>query len=191
MIFHTRSIPFGIYHYPHSTDELARIVMAHEEMILRLESDWKNHDSHSPSSARYREYNFLTFPGTKDFKQFLHHTIDDYYRRLNWALPTHRWLQCWVNIHREGQHLKPHVHAGCKLSGHLTLACHSTRTTYFNQMTLDIENEPGLMTLIGREKVPHQTTPVEGKDIRISVAFDVFESSTKIRNHWVRLEADA
>jgi hypothetical protein len=189
MIFHVRHVPFGIYFYPTVPTDLAQIVLGQEEAILQLERDW-DADYRSPTSARYRHYNFLTFAGTEDFKKFLHLSIDDFYRRMRWPIPSHRWLQCWVNIHREGQFLGRHCHSDCKLSGHMTIACNQTQTTYFNEHTFSLENEPGILTLIGSDFVLHETSPVVGNDVRISVAFDLYEREEKDRGHWVRLEPE-
>jgi hypothetical protein len=189
MIFHVRHIPFGVYFYPTQPTDLAQIALGQEEAILLHDRDWLT-DMKSPTTARYRHYNFLTFAGTEAFKDFLLLSIDDFYRRMRWPIPSHRWLQCWVNIHREGQFLSRHVHSDCKLSGHMTLACNGTRTTYFSEHSFSLENEPGILTLIGTDFVPHETSPVEGSDVRISVAFDLYEHEEKVRGHWVRLEPE-
>lgn len=189
MIFHVRMIPFGSYTYPYSSEQLQKIILASEEAILKLDPDWTPGHK-SPTSARYRQYNFLNFPGSEDFKTFLRQSIDDFYRRMNWKIPKSRYLQCWVNIHRNGEHLHAHAHQDCKMSGHMTVACQGTRTTYFKETTFEIENEPGLLTLIGCDRVPHYTSPVIGDVPRISIAFDLYESDEKVREHWVKLESE-
>lgn len=187
MIFHLRHIPFGIYHYPKDVAALGKLILDQEAAILELPRFWKE-DYKSATSARYKYYNFLAFEGTDDFRAFLHKSVDDFYHRLNWPITTYRWLQCWVNVHRDGQFLAPHVHFDCKMSGHMTIACHNSRTTYFNDHTFSLENEPGILTLLGAELVPHFTSPVPAGTTRISVAFDIYESNEKIKDHWVRLE---
>lgn len=189
MIFHLREIPFGVYRYPLSTDSLNDLILAKEPTILTYDLDWPD-ENKSPTTARYGSYNFLTYPGTDDFKAFIITAIDDFYRKMNWDIPTERWVQCWVNIHREGQRLGLHTHHDCKLSGHMTVACNGSYTAYYSSMLFELENEPGLLTLIGAERVPHATSAVVGDQARISIAFDVMENKAELFDNWILLHKE-
>ncbi len=61
------------------------------------------------------------------------------------------------------------------MHGHLTVVTPGSRTGYQfdNGEVVEIENEPGLLTLIGRTGVMHYTTPNPSDQPRISIAFDL------------------
>ena len=61
------------------------------------------------------------------------------------------------------------------MHGHLTVATPGSNTGYDfdNGETVEIENEPGLLTLIGRAGVMHYTTPNPSTEPRISIALDL------------------
>jgi hypothetical protein len=84
------------------------------------------------------------------------------------------WVQCWENVLRRDGHLHKHAH-NFFMHGHLTVATPGSRTGYeFESGELvEIENEPGLLTLIGRAGVMHYTTPNPSHEPRISIAFDL------------------
>ena len=61
------------------------------------------------------------------------------------------------------------------MHGHLTVATPGSNTGYEfeNGDAIEIKNEPGLLTLIGRAGVMHYTTPNPTDEPRISMAFDL------------------
>lgn len=196
MILYVKLVPIGIYYFedPSKLDDLRDYILSKETQLLKLERTWKS-DDNSPTSARYKSYNFLgdevLFPYTDEiptlFRSFLKRKVDQFYQDLNWPLKK-RWLQCWVNIHHRGQNLKLHTHKDCKLSGHLTVTCTNSRTHYVSDAYMEVVNEPGMLTLIGRELFPHGTSSVESDEPRISIAFDLYESDEKRFPHWVSLD---
>jgi hypothetical protein len=84
------------------------------------------------------------------------------------------WIQCWENVLRRDGHLHKHAH-NFFMHGHLTVTTPGSRTGYEfeNGEAVEIENEPGLLTLIGRAGVMHYTTPNPSDQPRISIAFDL------------------
>jgi len=87
------------------------------------------------------------------------------------------WVQCWENVLRRDGHLHKHAH-NFFMHGHLTVATPGSRTGYEfeNGENVEIENEPGLLTLIGQPGVMHYTTPNPSDQPRISLAFDLCRS---------------
>lgn len=84
------------------------------------------------------------------------------------------WVQCWENVLRRDGHLHKHAHSFF-MHGHLTVATPGSNTGYEfeNGDAIEIKNEPGLLTLIGRAGVMHYTTPNPTDEPRISMAFDL------------------
>lgn len=195
MITYLKLVPLGFYRLPapESLPDLAQYILTKETQILELDRTWSG-DRASPTSARYKNYNFFgdskIFSPTDElletYRTFLRARINQFYEELGWEKKT-RWLQSWVNIHHKGQFLHNHIHEDCRLSGHLTVACEGTRTTYFHEGVFEVVNEPGILTLIGADRIPHRTSVVTTDKPRISIAFDVLESEEKKHPHWVKL----
>lgn len=84
------------------------------------------------------------------------------------------WVQCWENVLRRDGHLHKHAHNFFR-HGHLTVATPGSHTGYEfgNGEIVEIENEPGLLTLIGQPGLMHYTTPNPSDRPRISIAFDL------------------
>lgn len=93
-------------------------------------------------------------------------------------------IQCWANVMREGEEIRPHIHASGEwsyLGGHVTVQCEDTSTVYINP--IDQINEPdvyvsynriGKITLF-QHNIPHYTTPHHSttNSERITLAFDI------------------
>lgn len=84
------------------------------------------------------------------------------------------WVQCWQNVIRRGQALHEHAHPYF-MHGHLTVATPGSATGYVfdDGARVEIPNEPGLLTLIGRAGVRHYTTENASDEPRITIAFDL------------------
>ena len=92
------------------------------------------------------------------------------------------WIQCWANVIRAGQSMKPHIHSVdpfCYLGGHITVQCNDTSTVYINPVNqLNDPNEFKVKNVVGnltifQECIPHYTTPHVGEKERITLAFDL------------------
>ena len=60
----------------------------------------------------------------------------------------------------------------------MTVHTRNTSTIYGDRDEIDIRNEAGLMTVIGKDRVPHFVTPYrESTGARVSIAFDVVSES--------------
>jgi hypothetical protein len=92
------------------------------------------------------------------------------------------WLQCWANVLRDGEEIKPHIHSVnpfCYLGGHIVVQCNDTSTVYINPVNqINDPNEHRIKNVVGavtifQECVPHYTTPHSGDKERITLAFDL------------------
>ena len=92
------------------------------------------------------------------------------------------WIQCWANVLRDGQDIKPHIHSThkyCYLGGHITVQCNDTSTVYINPInTLNDPQQYFSKNVVGQftifqNNIPHYTTPHHGDKERISIAFDI------------------
>lgn len=196
MIFFYKFVPMGFYRIEDKSmlPKYRDYILQKEQELMKLNLTWENEDN-SPTSARYKNYNFLgdnkLFMYDDEvpahFRAELKKHLDEFYQRLGWPKQK-RWLQCWVNIHRKGHFLRMHTHDDCKMSGHMTITCNNSRTTYVTSQFVEILNEPGIITFIGKDKFPHGTSMVEDDEPRISVAFDLYESEEKLRDHWISID---
>lgn len=179
--------------YQFSQDEVAKItkiLLEKESWILEQNLTW-NEENDNSTTARYKSYNVLNFEGMEGLRFFLKDALDQFYKEAGWLQTEKRWVQCWANVQRKGQYLKMHTHKGCKLFGHITIACEGTRTTYYNEGYFELKNSPGLLTIVGREGVPHQTSVVQSEDKpRISIAFDLCESSHNHMGHMYAIDGE-
>ena len=84
------------------------------------------------------------------------------------------WIQCWQNILRTRETLHVHAH-NYFMHGHVTVTTPGSNTGYVfdDGARVEIRNEPGLLTLIGKPGVRHYTTPCDASEPRISIAFDL------------------
>ena len=91
------------------------------------------------------------------------------------------WLQCWANVMRKGEQIKPHLHSVTPysyLGGHIHVTNNNTSTFYMNPVnqlndpeTYESKNEPGKLTLF-QSCIPHYTSINNDDHERITIAFD-------------------
>ena len=108
--------------------------------------------------------------------------------------PNELWIQCWYNVLRFGQKIKPHMHntrSDSYLSGHFNVQVENTSTVYMspiNQLNdpevINIKNNSGEMTIFP-SYIFHYTTPHYSFKPRITIAFDI--SYYKHSNNWIKL----
>ena len=134
-------------------------------------------------TSRYKYFNVLSWEDEeiqklKDqiFKSYL-----DFLKMCN-VPRTKMWIQCWANVMRPGEEIRPHLHGTgpyCYLGGHVCVQCEDTSTVYINPINQlnDPElrfshNEVGKFTIF-QNNIPHYTTKHLGKFERITIAFDL------------------
>jgi len=177
-------VPFCFYRFfdPDFIQRLRKVCLEAEEEILKLPiaDHWEREQSDQDmqqfgTTARFPYYNMLLLRDVSLIHVFraiqrCYITMAKY-QGLDQA-PV--WVQCWENVLRRDGHLHKHAH-NFFMHGHLTVATPGSCTGYeFNNgEVIEIKNEPGLLTLIGRSGVMHYTTPNPSTDPRISIAFDL------------------
>ena len=177
-------VPFCFYRVndPAFIEHLTHVCLALEEDIMKLPvaDHWEAEQSDQAmkqfgTTSRFPYYNMLLVKDTSVIHIF--RAIQRCYmamaefQRLDQA-PV--WVQCWENVLRRDGHLHKHAH-NFFMHGHLTVKTPGSRTGYEfgNGERVEIENEPGLLTLIGKQGVMHYTTPNPTDEPRISIAFDL------------------
>lgn len=125
-----------------------------------------------------------------DLRRFIHASVDEFYRRMKWPVPPERWLHCWTQEQTRAEGQPPLRTSEGIITGQLTLRKQAARTTCFDDETFQIENEVGLLMMIGTERIPFTTTPVSGELPHVSLMFTVAETRPALEDRWVRLGPD-
>jgi hypothetical protein len=148
------------------------------------------------TTAKFQHYNILAWDDNniKKLKQNIVKNLITYNDQCKNKTPDDLWIQCWFNVLRFGQKIKPHLHSTkpCSyLSGHFNVQVENTSTVYMlpiNQINdpevIDIRNNPREMTIFP-SYIFHYTTPHYSLKPRITIAFDI--SYYKYSNNWVKL----
>ena len=141
------------------------------------------------TTAKFQSYNILTWshPEIKKLRSNIAKNIIEYNTQCGNKTPT-LWIQCWYNVLRFGQKIKPHMHSvcpDCYLSGHFNVQVNDTSTVYMspiNQINdpdvIDVKNVPGELTIFP-SYICHYTTPHYSFKPRITIAFDVSLQQSK------------
>jgi hypothetical protein len=134
-------------------------------------------------TSRFENFNVFHWK-TVETEYLKEQILTQYWDFLNAVKAPRRkvWIQCWANVLREGEEIKPHLHAvhpWTYIGGHYMVACENTSTVYINPInqlndstTFSSENVTGKITLF-QNNIPHYTTKHMGKKPRISIAFDI------------------
>jgi len=184
---------------------LVKTILRKEKEIKKLELSYTDNGNlfdgytglgANSTTSRSNSYNLLTWSTeeTNKLKRKILENVIIYNGALKNDVPKELWCQCWVNVMRFRQRIKPHLHSTdplCYLSGHFVVQCKKTATVYVspvNQLNdpyeTVIENEPGTMTIFP-SYVPHYTTRHISFIPRITLAFDL--SLTRTTNNFIRL----
>jgi len=167
--------------------ELKQIALAREEWLKSTIDPVPIAGLAEGTTARWHGFNTFVWeePAMRTYQAF----VRESYRRFmdNLKLPRPRtWIQGWVNILGRGERLASHCHDQTPtafLSGNFCVAAAGSATLYYppyvslqddhpGDNCLAVKNTPGLLTLFP-STVFHATTPHEGDDKRISLAFDI------------------
>lgn len=180
-------------------DALKRTILSNERKVKSIKPSYTENgkliDGHTglgknSTTSRFLSYNLLTWqtPEIDELRYQILKKVIAYNNLLGYSLPKELWIQCWMNVLRFGQRIKPHLHnvdATCYLSGHYTVQCKKTSTVYIspeNQINdpyeIHVENKPGSMTIFP-SYIPHYTTPHYSFTPRITIAFDIFLNRDK------------
>ena len=89
------------------------------------------------TTAKFQSYNVLKWnhPEIKKLKSNITRRIIDYNNECGNKIPNELWIQCWHNVLRFSQSIKPHSHSvssDCYLSGHFNVQVNNTSTVYMS-----------------------------------------------------------
>lgn len=148
---------------------------------------------HDSLTSRFAHFNVLKWWGTKKLKEEIK---KNYYAYFDKEIPI-LYIQCWANVMRTGQQIKPHKHREKNdkkefaLSGNLTVFVDQESYTFYD--SLPVLNKNGRMTLFPSDVV-HWTSVYTGESNRVSIAFDIIDSDywekvvpNSCKSHFIRL----
>lgn len=171
--------------------KIASLILTKEKEIIENTPeirDTANGDGYTglgPNSltSRYQSFNVLTWDDEEiqKLKVKIHEKYLEFLEQV--GAPRRKvWIQCWANVLRYGEEIKPHIHATHRytyLGGHITVQSENTSTIYINPInqinhpeTYESINTVGKLTLF-QNNIPHYCTKHLGKKERISIAFDI------------------
>ena len=188
-------------------DDLTKFCLSKKNKILKLNSSIYNNKftdggtglGKNSTTAKFKNYNVLKWKNKnitllkKSIVEF-HNEILGYFK---YPLIEELWVQCWVNIMKKGQKIKPHLHGVTPttyLGGHFCVQCNNTSTYYINPINQIKDpvihksfNEVGKLTIF-QNNIPHYTDIHKGKKDRITIAFDLKTTiKPEERNNYLRL----
>ena len=147
-------------------------------------------------TSRYASFNVFNFKN-KELYKISKEIINIHKILLNFLkieTPKNLWIQCWFNVMRKGEFIKPHLHSfdpSTYLGGHICVQVQNTHTKYINpinqlndQEIYTSENEVGKITLF-QNNIPHFTNIHNCNKERITIAFDL--ALEKKENNYIQL----
>jgi len=182
-------------------DGIKNIILEKEkEIILKYPyvHDWNTGLGEDSLTSRSNHYNLLEWDKCKALKEKIKKCHDEFIIITKNKIETEIYAQCWANVLRQGEYLKPHQHwtsEYCYIGGHICLDDYDTRTHYvnpFNKKTYPSENERNKITLFPNW-VEHYTEKFNG-EIRVTIAFDIIteivyqeDIANDMKSHWIKL----
>ena len=170
-----------------NTDLLKRKILKNEPKILKKYSaigyngkltDGRTGLGFNSLTSRHPHYNLLSWWGINSLRK----EIKKNYENAIGTKIDSIYVQCWANVMRDGEQIKPHTHENDpynpygRFSGNLVVSVDQLTHTYYNGTP--VENKIGRM-IIFPSQVLHWTDTYRGKSERISIAFDI-----KTRKDW-------
>jgi hypothetical protein len=180
---HTKEINFK---------ELSNFILSKEKEILKLPVmkyngkviDGDTGLGENSTTSKFKSYNVLKWknkniPKLKKIILNFNNKILDHF---NQPPIKELWIQCWANIMRNKEQIKPHLHGTnprTYLGGNICLQCNNTSTNYINPINqinnpeiYSSKNEVGKITLF-QNNIPHYTDVHKSNNERITLAFDL------------------
>ena len=182
---------------------VSKIIKSKEKKIIRSSpkssGDGNTGLGDNSLTSRFGYFNVLKWqePDIQKIKDHIIDNVSKFYNRILQEKPTDLKIQCWANVMRKGQQIKPHVHDtsnNCLLGGHICVDVDNTSTHYINpfryfsgdnQETYSSKNEVGKITLFS-DNIPHYTDKVISKD-RVTIAFDIINGNQKHNDNYIKL----
>ena len=179
---------------------LSKFILKKEKEILNKKNTPISNDGYTglgknSLTAHYKKFNVLTWkhpeiPKIQDAILKAHVT---YLNELSIPLGPKLYAQCWANVMRKGEQIKPHLHCAHSdsyLGGHIVIQAQETKTYFINPVnqlnepeTHPSSNAPGKICLFP-SYLPHYTDVQLSTKPRITIAFDlVLNQSGKSSNY--------
>ena len=128
------------------TNSLSKFLLSKEKEVKKLptsigksgaESDGYTGLGLNCTTAKFQHYNILTWshPEIKKLRSNITKNIIEYNSECGNKTPNVLWVQCWYNVLRFGQKIKPHMHSTdpySYLSGHFNVQVNDTSTVYMS-----------------------------------------------------------
>ena len=171
--------------------KIAKLILKKEKTILtspirkgHLSADAYTGLGKNSLTSRYGTYNLLDSkdPEIKKLKQAILVSHARFLEALKVPLYPELYIQCWANVLRKGEQIKPHIHGvlpDAYLGGQINVQVQGTSTWYINPVNqinepelYESKNEVGKITLF-QTCVPHYTDKQISAIPRITVAFDL------------------
>ena len=179
---------------------VANIILSKEKQIIEETKEEYNHANETyyirpfdgytglgPKSLTSRSnfYNLLTWndPEIDKIKTSIVELHDTLLKQLRLPLFPKLYIQCWANVMRKGEKIKPHLHSVlpmCYLGGHICVKATNTSTHYVNHFDqannpqkYSVKNDVGKLTIF-QNHLTHYTDRHNDDNERISIAFDLF-----------------
>ena len=124
-------------------------------------------------TSRFFHFNVLSWFNTNQLRKEIRRGYESYTNLKNTPI----FVQCWANVMRKGDTIKPHTHMSENissihaLSGHLCVKVDGSTNTYYNGNP--ICNVNGQMVFFP-STMTHWTNTYLGNSERITVAFDIY-----------------
>ncbi len=172
---------------------LTNVLISKEEEILKLPTRKDNNNKFTDgytglgeksTTARFNKYNVFNWDNEniKKIKKEILNFHEDVLKYFKQPLPNELYINCWTNIMRKGEKIKPHIHGitpTTYLGGHICVQCDGTSTHYLNPINqindpfkYSSKNEVGKITLF-QNSIPHYTDVHNSNKERITIAFDL------------------
>jgi hypothetical protein len=188
------------------TQALAKTLLEREEEIKRLPvslnglgepTDGFTGLGFDNTTSRFSSYNLFTWndPQIEALKENILCALAQLEEVYKFKINSPLYAQCWYNVLRKKQKIKPHFHASdplAFLSGHFNVSVPGNTSTVYlspiNQLNdpfkLPIQNVEGEMTLFP-SYIFHYTTVHKSDSPRITIAFDL--RVNPINENWCKI----
>jgi hypothetical protein len=179
--------------------KIAKLILLKEKNILKKFPSGKKGDGYTglgkkSLTSRFEKFNVLKFK-EKEIQKLKEQIVlchNNFLEKLNLKPYPHLYIQCWANVMRKGEQIKPHIHGTNEdtyLGGHICVQCKNTNTNYINPVNQI--NEPEIYkskNLTGKISlfqncIPHYTDMHNGKEERITIAFDLHVNENVLKEN--------
>ena len=169
-----------------------KVIKKHPAKTIDFKSNFDGQTGlgYNSLTSRSCHFNVLNWWNKRSLKEYIRHGYEMYTGIKGKSL----YVQCWANVMRKGEQIKPHIHGTSEetyLGGHICVQCNNTSTYYINSINqlcdptaYQSKNEEGKLTLF-QNFIPHYTDKHKGDSKRITIAFDL--AVVKINNNYIVL----